>query len=422
MAVARNPDSFLVKVSLLAAGSLVILGGAALAPALPAIQAEFSNVPNVQFLVRFVLTLPALLIAITALGAGYFVDRFGRKPILIASVFLSGVAGFSGFFATSLPLILVGRAFLGIATAGLMISTTTLITDYYSGSDRATFLGLNAGIMGIVGTFMLIIVGFLAESSWNLPFLIYLLPFPVLGFVLLVLFEPQLEARCEVTPNSLGEPGACIGEAVSSEKRLPHWAGADEPMPVKLLAFIYGTILLVQIIFYVIPIQLPFYFQNLSGASTSQSGMAISIMAFVFALSSISYGRVAKRLDRISVLTLAMFLLSVGYGFIALASGLVLVYIGLIFAGIGLGIMTPNLYAWLASEAPPALRGRIMGGFTTATFAGQFLSPFLSQPVTAAFDIRAAFIMSAVLALIVVPFILLGRSRLQTLVAKPAQV
>lgn len=191
-------------------------------------------------------------------------------------------------------------------------------------------------------------------------------------------------------------------------------------MPVKLLAFIYGTILVVQIIFYVIPIQLPFYFQNLSDASASQSGMAISTMAFVFAISSISYGRLAKILDRISVLTLAMFLISLGYAFIAMASDLVLVYVGLIFAGMGIGFLSPNLYAWLASEAPPALRGRIMGGFTTATFAGQFLSPILSQPVTAAFDIRGAFIVASAVALIVVPFIFLGRNRLRTLTAKPA--
>jgi MFS family permease len=420
MASTQNPESFIVRAALLITGSLVVLGGAAMAPALPAIQAHFSDLPNVQFLVRFVLTLPALVIAITAPGAGYVVDRFGRKKILIASVILAGVSGFSGFFATSLPLVLVGRAFLGIATAGLMISTTTLITDYYSGSARASFLGLNAGFMGFVGTILLIIVGFLAESSWNLPFIIYLLPFPILLFVLFILYEPKLEARCDETPASLGGPGVCVGEAVSSEGRLPHFVGQGEPMPVKLLAFIYGTILLVQIIFYVVPIQLPFYFQNLAGASASQGGMAISTLAFVFALSSISYGRVAKRFDRISVLALAMFLISLGYGFIALASGLVLVYVGLIIAGVGIGLMVPNLYAWLASEAPPALRGRILGGFTTATFAGQFLSPILSQPVSAAYDIRAVFIVAAALALIVVPFVFLGRERLQTLTAKPA--
>jgi MFS family permease len=184
--------------------------------------------------------------------------------------------------------------------------------------------------------------------------------------------------------------------------------------------FTYGTILLVQIIFYVIPIQLPFYFQNLSGASASQSGMAISTMAFVYAIASMSFGRVAKRLDRISVLVIAMILISIGYGFMAMASGLVLIYVGLVTAGAGIGLMVPNLYAWLASEAPPAIRGRVLGGFTTAIFLGQFLSPILSQPVTVAYDVRAVFVVAAAMGLIIVSFIYLGRHRLRTLAAKPA--
>ncbi len=420
MAVARNPESRLVKAALLITSSMAVLGGATLAPALPAIQAQFSDLPNVQFLVRLVLTLPALLIAITAPGAGYIVDRFGRKKVLVASVVLSGLAGLSGFFALSMPAILIGRAFLGIATAGLMISTTTLITDYYSGAVRATFLGLQAGFMGIVGTILLIVVGFLADGSWNSPFLIYLLPFPILLFVLFILFEPQLEARCTETSATIGEPGSCVGESVSLEGRVPAFAADAEPLPVKLLMFTYGTIFLVQIIFYIIPIQLPFYFQNLSGASASQSGVAISTMSFVFALSSILYGKIAARLDRITLLVIAMTLIGLGYTFIAMASGLVLLYAGLIAAGVGIGLMIPNLYVWLASEAPPALRGRVLGGFTTALFLGQFLSPILSQPVTIAYDVRAVFLLAGSISFVVVPFVILGRHRLRTLTTSPA--
>jgi MFS family permease len=420
MAVARNPESALVKATVLITSSMAVLGGATLAPALPAIQAQFSDVPNVELLVRLVLTLPALLIAITAPGAGYIVDRFGRRKVLVASVVLSGLAGLSGFFAPSMPTILIGRAFLGIATAGLMISTTTLITDYYSGAARATFLGLQAGFMGIVGTILLIVVGFLADGSWNSPFLIYLLPFPILLFVLFILFEPQLEARCAETPATIGEPGSCVGESVSLEGRAPAWAEDARPLPVKLLMFTYGTIFLVQIIFYVVPIQLPFYFQNFSGASASQSGVAISTMSFVFALSSIVYGKIAARLDRITLLVIAMTLIGLGYTFIAMASGLALLYAGLIAAGVGIGLMIPNLYVWLASEAPPALRGRVLGGFTTALFLGQFLSPILSQPVIIAYDVRAVFLLAGAISFVVVPFVILGRHRLRTLSASPA--
>ena len=143
-------------------------------------------------------------------------------------------------------------------------------------------------------------------------------------------------------------------------------------------------------------------------------------MSFVFALSSMVYGKVAVRLDRITVLVIALTLIGLGYTLMAMASGLVLLYAGLVAAGVGIGLMVPNLYVWLASEAPQSARGRVLGGFTTALFLGQFLSPILSQPVTIAYDVRAVFILAAALALTIVPFVILGRHRLRTLAARPA--
>ncbi|MFC6662260.1 hypothetical protein [Deinococcus multiflagellatus] len=39
--------------------------------------------------------------------------------------------------------------------------------------------------------------------------------------------------------------------------------------------------------------------------------------------------------------------------------------------------MFPNLYAWLADLTPPAWRGRVTAGMSSAVFLGQFLSPLV---------------------------------------------
>ena len=65
------------------------------------------------------LTIPALFIAIGGLFAGQLVDRIGRKPLLIVSTLLYGIAGVSGFVLNSLGTILVGRAVLGLSVAGI---------------------------------------------------------------------------------------------------------------------------------------------------------------------------------------------------------------------------------------------------------------------------------------------------------------
>ena len=75
--------------------------------------------------------------------------------------------------------------------------------------------------------------------------------------------------------------------------------------------------------------------------------------------------------------------------------------------------MVPNLNVWLANESPPDLRGRVLGGLTTAIFLGQFLSPIVGQPVSAVLGIGGLFLSAAALLLLMVPVSLAIRGRLR---------
>ncbi len=168
-----NPNTFVIKATLLLASTLTVMSGATIAPSLPAMQIQFAELENVEFWVRLVLTMPALFIVIGSPVAGQLVDTIGRKPLLLGAAILYGLAGSSGFVLNSLFAILGGRALLGLAVAGVMVSATTLIADYYQGDDRANFMGLQAAFMGFGGVLFLSVGGFIAELSWRFPFLIY---------------------------------------------------------------------------------------------------------------------------------------------------------------------------------------------------------------------------------------------------------
>jgi MFS family permease len=45
----------------------------------------------------------------------------------------------------------------------------------------------------------------------------------------------------------------------------------------------------------------------------------------------------------------------------------------------------------LVSITPSALRGRVLGGWTTCFFLGQFLSPLLSQPLSQRWGLAATY-------------------------------
>ncbi|MEP0926549.1 MFS transporter [Leptolyngbya sp. SLC-A1] len=270
----RHPETLGVKATLLLVSTLTVMAGATIAPSLPAMRSHFAEVPNADYWVRLVLTVPALFIALGAPIAGTIIDRFGRKRWLALSVFAYGLAGSSGFFLNDIGWILVGRLVLGLSVAGIMTTATTLVADYYLGAARAQFLGVQAAFMALGGVLFLTLGGYLADISWRFPFLIYMTAWLMLPLVLLVLPEPVRVSRAEAQALAAANP---------------------EPVPWVLLFTTFAIALLTQIVFYMIPVQLPFYLQQLSGANGSQSGLAIALATLAAASSSLSYQKLKAR-------------------------------------------------------------------------------------------------------------------------------
>ncbi len=367
-----NSESPAAKATLLAVSTLTVMAGATIAPALPAVQAHFAAVPNAGLWVRLVLTLPALLIALGAPLAGWLVDRWGRRRLLLGALLLYGVAGSSGVWLDSIFGILAGRALLGVAVAGVMTSATTLIADYYAGLARARFMGRQAAAMALGGVFFLAGGGLLASLSWRLPFLIYLTSLVLLPLAWVSLPEPKRTAARPRRARLAGETRADAGLQ-------------------SLLVFLYGIALLGMAAFYMIPVQLPFYLEAELGASPSASGIAIAVSTFFGAVASLAYGRVRGRIGFVAILALVFGLMAVGYLGIGLANRYTGVLVGLAIGGLGTGMLLPNLNVWLTSAVPAVARGRALGGLTTAIFLGQFLSPLATQPLVAWAGVGAAF-------------------------------
>ena len=411
----RNPADNVLKLTLLFASTLTVMAWTMIAPALPSIQAHFAEVANVAFWVRLVLTLPALFIAAIAPIAGYIVDRIGRKTVLVISTLLYGISGIAGYLAPTLTLLLISRASLGIAVGALTTSVTTLIADYYAGAARGRFMGLQAGFMGLGGTVYLALGGVLADIGWRVPFLTYSFAFVILPFILLALYEPLLGEQCAEKPHPASDPGECVAESIRATRSINSVESIVSSVPIRFLLFMYLVMIGSQIIFYLIPVQLPFYLQDVTGASASQSGLAISVMAFFYALASLQYGRVASRLDHFEVLTIAFALLGVGYLLISSAGGWAIIVLGLLLGGIGMGLLVPNVSVWLADETPLELRGRVLGGLMTALFLGQFLSPIVGQPVSGIVGLGGLYLSGGALLLVIAALFWVTRNQLRFL-------
>ncbi len=111
-----------------------IVLGALINPTIPAIQSTFSHLPNSETLAPMVSTMSAPIV-------GYLLDRYKRKPVLIASILIYGFGTSIAFFLDSIYLILLIRVFGGIAVAMLIIIIPILISDYYSGNRYESIMG-----------------------------------------------------------------------------------------------------------------------------------------------------------------------------------------------------------------------------------------------------------------------------------------
>ncbi len=388
-----NPNRLIVRVALLLAGIPTVMSGSIISAALPAIQTAFEGVENIALLSRLVLTLPALFIAIGSPLAGYILDRYGRKPMLIVTAVLFAVTGVSGYVVESLAVLLIGRALLGLAVAGLMTSVSTLVVDYYTGGARAQFMGIQTAFMGLSGTLFLALGGVLAEISWRTPFLVYLFTVLILPLLVFVIYEPPHVDR--------GGP-----------QTVDH---AAERAPVALIVFVFSVVMILQIVFNLVPVQLPFHLHELTGSTAAQSGMVIAVMPTFFALASSLYGWFDRRFGHITLVMAAFVLTGIGYVAIGQATDWTLIALGLPLGGFGIGLAMPNLSVWLANETPAHLRGRILGGLTTAVFLGQFISPIVSQPVSSAAGLAGMYAVFGLILLVLAVIVVIFRGRLQQL-------
>jgi MFS family permease len=352
--------------TLLLASTMTVMAGATISPALPAIQAAFADVPDVDVWARLVLTLPALFTALGSPLAGYLTDRVGRRPVLLGAMVLYGIGGAGGGAVSSIWALLVTRALLGLSVGGLMTAATTLIADYFSGPRRSAVMGQQSAFMAGGGVLYILAGGALADWSWRAPFAVYLLAFALLVPALWYVNEPDEHAN--------------------------RGAGTLRDLPWATVGPIYALAFLGMASFYMIPVQIPFYLTRLGIDSGLLTGVAIAAATVMGAVMGAVYGRVQGRLGYRGTLAVLLVFFAAGYAVIGWAGSFTGVMVGIGIAGVGTGLMMPNFNNWLGALAPPSLRGKVVGGLTTCFFVGQFTSPLMTQPVIDATSVGTAFL------------------------------
>ena len=84
---------------------------------------------------------------VAAPAIGFLADRYGRKRVLVPCLVVFGAFGCLGGFSTSFEVLVAVRVLQGLGSAGLVNLVIVLISDHWTGLDRARLLGQNSAVI-----------------------------------------------------------------------------------------------------------------------------------------------------------------------------------------------------------------------------------------------------------------------------------
>jgi len=350
--------------TLLLISMTTMMSNVAIVTALPRLQDYFSDIKNIEFYSRLILTLPSLSIALLAPFLGHFVFRFGKKNSALVALFIFAMTGSAGLFLDHIEAFLLSRAMFGISVAILMIVSTSLVGDYFQGEARHKFMGFQSAFMAIGGITFVIGGGILSDINWRFPFGIYLMGFLLIPIAYMFLVEKRKD------------------ELFSSEEEIT--------VPRKLIG-IYFLGFFYMLIFFILPTQIPFLIIDTFEASGKVAGFIIGLAFFANALGAISFSKLKKRFDFFSIYIIALTIIAIGFIGIGLVNNLKLFFFTSAILGFGGGVMMTNVTAWMLSRTTFERRVKSSGYMTSSMFLGQFCSPIVFHPLVSNFGVQTFF-------------------------------
>jgi predicted MFS family arabinose efflux permease len=139
-------------------------------PVLPRL-AKLFNVTAGQ--ISLMVSAATLGVALSAPFAGMFADRFGRKRVIVVSLFGLALSTALSATATELPVLLLWRFLTGVFTPGIIASILAYIAEEWAGGGAAKTMAIYVSSTVLGGFVGRVSMGFLEEhGGWRLAFLL----------------------------------------------------------------------------------------------------------------------------------------------------------------------------------------------------------------------------------------------------------
>ena len=139
-------------------------------PALPEMTAYFNTTST---LMSFTMTVFFIFMAIGILILGPMSDKYGRKPVLIASISISLIFSAACAFAPNILLLILARGASAFGAGGMVAISTALIRDSYEGKAMSKVLSVTQAFMLIAPMLAPVLGALILEvADWKMTFIV----------------------------------------------------------------------------------------------------------------------------------------------------------------------------------------------------------------------------------------------------------
>ena len=382
---------------LLAAVTIDSIGIGLIFPILPSLIREVAGPADSSLLFGVIIAVYALMQFICAPLLGALSDRYGRRPLMLASIAGAAVDYLVMAFSPWFAVLLIGRIVSGVTGANMAVATA-YIADITPEDERAGRFGKMSAAFG-VGFIIGPVIGGLLGAWWlRSPFLagaiLNAINFSLALFVLPESRKPAAGAKLDW--KSLN-PFAPLKWALSFRALIPLLA----------LFFLLNAIGNVPGTIWVL------YGQAKFGWDTFTVGLSLAVFgAFLVLSQAFLVGPLTKRIGETRTLFVGLACDMLAYILIAFANQGWMAFVLAPLFSLG-GVGQPALQSLLSAEVDADRQGQLQGVLASLTSLTTIIGPLAGTAIyaaTAGVWLGTVWILGAALYLLIVP-ILLARLR-----------
>jgi len=346
--------------------SFNMLAVVALLPVLPMIATHFADNPLAGFLGRvfhsngsqlFAQTLETMSNIGILIGGpiiGWIADRTGRANVLFYSLAVYGIAGAAGLFLDYPPLLLTSRLLQGFGSAGIAVTTYSLVSERFEGAARSKVMGYQQIFVSLMGFVAVPTAGSLGERyGWHAPFGLFLS-----ALVMLPIALATVPRGGALAPRPSSDSGGSISALIP----------------------IYVMMVPLLIVANMTNLHLPFVLAGDGIVGAKAQSHILMWTSIAYLVGGVLYGWVTTPLGPRRMLCLILAILAANGLAVGLTHGSQTVF-GVALGGMASGFLVPFTTNLVVNRAAPEARARALGFMYMANYIGSFLNPWITTPI-----------------------------------------